>query len=197
MTTEVEVTIEGVTPLLMNRFTEEAAIQIDNGGSAVFIGDTKGTPREQAEMTAYRDNKNGELFIPGPNLFAALVEAGKFQKSGKNKLTTTKSSLVPGIVAVLELAIPLGTTEFEVDSRRIVNPGTGGARTKHRARLNEWRLTFTLDVDTGALSLKQVRQLVDDAGKHCGIGDYRPSRKGPFGRFKVVAWNVRGVEKAA
>ncbi len=190
MTTEIKVTIEGVTPLLMNRFTEEASIQIDNGGSAVFSGDTKGTPREQAEMTAYRDHKTGDLFLPGPNMFAALVEAGKFQKSGKSKLTTLKSSLVPGALGVLELVIPFGTKEFEVDSRRIVNPGTGGARTKHRARINDWQLTFTIDADTELLSVKQVRQLVDDAGKRCGVGDYRPSRKGPFGRFKVVQWNV-------
>ena len=96
-----------------------------------------------------------------------------------------------------EIVLPLGTKDFEVDSRAIVNPSTGGRRTKHRARLNHWRLTFTLAVDTDTLSVKQVRRLVDDAGKRCGLGDYRASRKGPFGRFVVVNWEAEPVAQAA
>jgi len=37
---------------------------------------------------------------------------------------------------------------------------------------------------------KTVRMLVNDAGKKIGLGDYRPQRKGPFGRFSVVGWEV-------
>jgi hypothetical protein len=33
-----------------------------------------------------------------------------------------------------------------------------------------------------------VRELLDIGGKRVGIGDFRPSRRGPFGRFKVVSW---------
>jgi hypothetical protein len=44
-------------------------------------------------------------------------------------------------------------------------------------------------------SEKIVRQLVDDAGQRIGLGDYRPARKGPFGRFKVVHWEQ--LKKAA
>ncbi len=33
-----------------------------------------------------------------------------------------------------------------------------------------------------------VRALVDDAGKKVGLGDYRPERKGPFGKFVVTKW---------
>ena len=35
-------------------------------------------------------------------------------------------------------------------------------------------------------------QLVDDAGQKIGLGDYRPARKGPFGRFSVVSWVEEG-----
>ena len=41
------VTIEGVTPILMHRFTEESEVKVSSGISAVSVGD-KGTPREQA-----------------------------------------------------------------------------------------------------------------------------------------------------
>jgi hypothetical protein len=35
-----------------------------------------------------------------------------------------------------------------------------------------------------------VRAVVDDAGKKIGLGDYRPQRKGPFGRFVVRKWEI-------
>ena len=58
----IHVTIEGTTPLLMNRFNEENEVKISSGVSKVAVG-TKGTPREQAEKKAYKDS-DGMLYIP-------------------------------------------------------------------------------------------------------------------------------------
>lgn len=184
----VNVTIQGVTPLLMNRFTDEAEISTTSGHSASLRGNGKGTPREQAEKTAYRNPETGELYLPGPNLFAALIEAGKFHKLGKNKVTTQKSSLVPAGLLVEELMIPLGAREFEVDSRRVRIPATGGCIMRHRARVDAWEAGFTLQVDETVFAPVFVRALLDDAGKKIGVGDYRPATRGPFGRFVVVQW---------
>jgi hypothetical protein len=82
----------------------------------------------------------------------------------------------------------LGTKEFEVDSRRIVNPSTNGARLRHRARLDEWQTTFTVEVDRSMFTPAFVRLLVDDVGKKIGVGDFRPAKRGPFGRFVVTGW---------
>lgn len=185
---EIKVRIQGVSPLLMNRFTEEAEAASSAGHSTVSAGD-RGGPREQAERTAYKDTE-GNLFIPGPNVFACIIEAGKFHKAGKSKITTQTSSLVPAGVTIDELTLPLGTKSFEVDSRRIVNPATKGARLRHRARLDSWAVSFTMQVDQELFSAALLRQLVDDAGKKVGLGDYRPAKRGPFGRFVVVEWKV-------
>lgn len=184
----ITVTIEGVTALLMNRFTDENEIKVSSGTSAVHVGG-RGTPREQAQKKAYADQA-GALFIPGPNVFSCLIQAGKFHKAGKSKVTTMKSSLVPAGISVLDLVCALGTDKFEVDSRSVVIPSTGGRVMAHRPRLDKWRLGFTLDVDTAMFSEQFVRQLVDDAGHKIGLGDFRPDRKGPFGKFKVVEWNA-------
>jgi hypothetical protein len=184
----INVTIEGISPLLMNQFHETAQQKVSSGVSSTGIG-SKGTPREQAEPKAYRDHK-GQLFIPGPNVFAALIEAGKFHKNGKSKVTTQRTSIVPAGIAVLEIAIPLGTREFEVDSRSVVIPATGGRVMCHRPRLDKWKAVFTLEVDTDLFSAEFVRMLVDDAGKKIGLGDFRPARKGPFGRFVVSNWKI-------
>lgn len=37
---------------------------------------------------------------------------------------------------------------------------------------------------------KQVREIVDTAGRRIGLLDYRPETKGPFGRFMVTAWKM-------
>lgn len=196
----VKVTIEGTTPLLMNRFTDEAAAKVSGGTSTVMAGG-KGTPREQASKKVYEDEQ-GILHIPGTNVFRAIIDAGTFHKAGKSKITTQKSSLVPAAMALIELTCPLakpkgGAPAWEVDSRSVVIPSTGGRIMCHRPRVDEWRLSFTLEVDTGMFSLPLVRQLVDDAGKRIGLGDFRPARKGPFGRFVVVEWSVEKEAKRA
>lgn len=187
---QIDVTIKGTTPLLMNRFHEGAEVAVSGGTAVTFKGD-KGTPREQATPKAYRERESGKLFIPGPNIFAALISAGKFHKAGKSKLTTQKTSLVPAGLTVNELICPLGVKDFEVDSRSVVIPSTGGRVMCHRPRIDEWKCTFSLDVDTEMFAPKLVRALVDDAGKKVGLGDFRPERKGPFGKFVVVNWVER------
>ncbi|NLW83933.1 MAG: hypothetical protein GXY41_05960 [Phycisphaerae bacterium] len=182
----VEVMIEGVTPLLMNRFTEDNEVKISAGVSGTTVGN-KGTPREQAAKTAYRDN-DGMLYVPGPNVFRSIIEAGKYHKAGKSKVTTQKSSMIPAGISLNGVVLPLGTSVFEVDSRSVVIPSTGGRIMKHRARLDSWKLKFTLEIDETMFGVSFVRQLVDDAGRRIGLGDYRPDRKGPFGKFVVIHW---------
>lgn len=196
----VQVTIEGTSPLLMNKFTDAAAMKLEAGTSVTFAG-AKGTPREQAEKKLYVD-ETGVIHVPGPNAFRAIIDAGTFHKAGKSKVTTNKSSLVPAGVALVELTIPVinpkgGEVKWEVDSRSVVIPSTGGRVMAHRPRIDEWALRFTLEVDTTLFGLPLVRALVDDAGRRIGLGDFRPARKGPFGRFVVTAWAVEAQAKRA
>lgn len=184
---KIVTTITGVSPLLCNRFTD--ASQLNNGTSAAIQVGKKGTPREQANPKLYSD-ESGVLGIPGPNLLAALVSAGRFTKAGKVKLTTAKSSLVPAGLGVDELFIRLSPQKWEVDSRSVVIPATGGRVMCHRPRFDSWALSFTLSVDESLFSSEVIRQLVDDAGKRVGLGDFRPERRGPFGRFNVTSWKT-------
>ena len=196
---KINVQITGVAPLLMNRFTEAAEVQVSGGTTISFKGD-KGTPRQQAEPKRYADDQ-GRLYIPGPNIFAAIIAAGTFHKAGKSKLTTMKTSLIPAglmvddVVCLLTDEAGAPMKEWEVDSRSVVIPSTGGRIMAHRPRVDAWSTTFTLDVDTTMFTTNLVRAVVDDAGKKIGLGDYRPARKGPFGRFVVTKWEVAEAER--
>lgn len=184
----ISVTIEGISPLLMNRFTDAAQLAVSAGTSSVILG-KKGTPKEQATPKVYTDS-TGAPVLPGPNIFSAIVQAGTFIKSGKSKVTTTKSSIVPAGLALMELECPISPRDWEVDSRAVVIPSTGGRVIAHRPRFDTWKTSFSLVVDTTVFSDTVVRELIDLAGQRIGLGDFRPARKGPFGRFKVTSWKV-------
>lgn len=200
---KVHVTIQGLTPLLMNRFTEANEVAVSGGTSVSFRGD-KGTPRDQAAAKRYADG-DGQLYVPGPNIFACLIAAGTFHKAGKSKLTTMRTSLIPAGVMVEDLVCLLTNadgeplTEWEVDSRSVVIPSTGGRIMAHRPRVDAWLTSFTLDIDDTMFTPNLIRAVVDDAGKKIGLGDYRPARKGPFGRFVVAKWQPieAALKKAA
>lgn len=185
----IAVTIKGVSPLICNKFTDAAAQKVMAGSSSAIQSGDRGTPREIAEPKLYTDS-NGKPVIPGPNIFSALIQAGSHIKAGKSKLTTQKSSIIPAGLTVMELECPITPAKWEVDSRSVVIPSTGGRIMAHRPRFDEWQCSFTLEVDHTLFAENLVRELVDIAGQRIGLGDFRPARKGPFGRFKVTKWKV-------
>lgn len=184
----IKSTIKGLSPILMHRFTEENEAQMGSG-IRVSVRAHGASPREIAEKKCYRDD-DGNLYLPGANVLACIIGVGVYHKTGRSKLTTQKSSLIPAGVQVEEVICPFNTKDFEVDSRSVVIPSTGGRVMQHRPRLDDWELSFTLDIDEEMFSEKTVRLLVSDSGRKIGLGDYRPQRKGPFGRFSLTGWEV-------
>lgn len=185
----IHVKIEGTTPLLMNRFTEAAQMKATNSTGSSLVGD-RGTAREQAEQKLYIHE--GVIGIPQPNLFRCLIDAGKFFKNGRSKVTTQKTSLIPACVEIEGMFLPLETSEdWQVDTRPVRIPATGGRILAHRPMFEKWALPFEVELDTSMMGESLFRELVDAAGKRIGLGDFRPDTKGPFGKFVVVEWDRR------
>jgi hypothetical protein len=169
----INVTIKGISPLLMHKFTENED------------GLEKKPAEYRAERAAYR-NETGDLCVPGINLQRCLVAAAAFSKGkGRSNLTT----IVAACVLVSPVNVTLGTKTYEIDVRPVVIPATKGRVLGYRPRLDQWSLTFTLEYDETLLSEPQIRKVVDDAGSRVGLLDFRPAKKGPFGRFIVTSWN--------
>jgi hypothetical protein len=191
----IDVAIEGTTPLLCNRFTDAAQMSASSGNRIAAVGD-KGTPMEQAKARLYAGH-DGKPCIPQPNLFRCLIDAGTFFKAGKSKVTTQKSSLIPACVEVTGIELPIQHKEpWSVDTRAVRIPSTGG-RILSPAELQRLAARFTMSVDTDLISPKLVRELMDAAGKRIGLGDFRPSCKGPFGKFVVTHWQEQTAKVAA
>lgn len=75
---------------------------------------------------------------------------------------------------------------IEIDSRPCVVQRARIMR--HRSRLESWTLKFQIEIDDEILPPEHVHEMLSDAGRRAGLGDYRPQRGGPFGRFQVVSW---------
>jgi hypothetical protein len=185
----IKCTIAGISPLLCNRFTEASQEKVSNGTTAALTG-SRALPREQAEAKVYR-NAQGNAVLPSANLLRAIVDAGVFIKAGKSKLSTSRGSLIPAAISIVEPEFAIQPGRWETDSRAVVIPATGGRVMCHRPRFDEWRVSLTLSVDDAMFAEKLVRELVDLAGSRIGVGDFRPARKGPFGRFKVEGWKKK------
>ena len=141
---------------------------------------------EQAELAAYRD-PNGKLCVPSICIQRALVSGATFSK-GKGRGSLQKNAAA--CVVVDPEYLTLGTDTYAVDSRPVVVPATKGRVLRHRPRIDEWKLKFELAFEEDLISLLQIRRIVDDTGQRVGLLDFRPERKGPFGRFIVTSWKL-------
>lgn len=172
----VNCTIEGISPLLMNAFP---LYDLERGWE-------KWDKDKQAAISEYRDPDTEKLYIPGVAVHRCLINAAVYSK-GKGRATLQKP--VAACVLITPERLCLGVKKYIIDSRAVVVPATKGRIIRHRPRLDTWKATFEIEYDEELLSATQIRQVVDDAGKRVGLLDFRPEKKGPFGRFIVTEWN--------
>lgn len=181
----VEVEIKGTSPLLINRFKEN-----DEHVEAVKKSTKKdyGTPRQQAEATAYRDGEDGKIWIPTNWITGAIrTVASDYKLPGTRK--SVKSISGGAVVPCEEKAYFTQGYELkhiEIDSRPVVIQRARIMR--HRSRLENWSVKLTMQIDDEILPIEHVHSILSDAGRRAGLGDFRPQRGGPFGRFMITSW---------
>lgn len=175
-----KVTIEGVSPLLMNR-------------PSSMIGDISKDKKpfsDEAHQQAFEklyQSPKGKLYQPSTHFYGSLVEAGKHKKVvGKGK--STYSKIVGYAVEINPFEIEHKNQDWEVFSILAVNPSTKGRNLLHRPILKEWELEFEVSFDESEIAPSIMKELFDIAGKVAGIGDWRPQKKGPYGKFQVTSW---------
>jgi len=175
MDKSVKIELTGESALLMHSFPMVPIEAIE-----------KKSREEQAELAAYR-NSDGKLYVPGIALGRALVSGATYSKGkGRGNL----SRIVAGTLRVSPEHLPLDPQSYTIDSRPVVVPATKGRVVRHRPRFDAWKITAALEWDGTLMTEAQVRRVVDDTGKLVGLLDFRPEKKGPFGRFVVTKWEL-------
>jgi hypothetical protein len=162
-------TITGTTPLLCGRPASE--VRADDQ-----------SPRLQAAARLYLDEA-GRAVIPALNLLRAILNA---ERDHVSRAADVVRHL---LVAERDLVIR-SSRSWVVDSRSVRIPTTGQRGICHRPRFDDWRLSCTLLHDPAFIRAEDLRRLVEASGQRIGLGDYRPERGGPFGRFTITNWEL-------
>jgi len=160
----ITVRIEGISPLLMHKFpmTDE---------------DAKSKARDQKKN---QDNVESYLYLNDKGKLA------KYQIVGQGKMTY-KNLMGSGAVIIDPDMILHEKQDWEIDRRPVVIQRARIVR--ERPMLKEWALEFTIEYDEDEIHKGTLKEIMDYAGRRVGIGDFRPSNGGPFGRFIVTKFD--------
>jgi hypothetical protein len=176
----IAIRISGRTPLLVNRFHEEA--QAEATGGTHSRSRDRLSPEEDAANRLYKLD-DGSVYFPAENLRQSVIAAAGRHKIGRR----SASGDVAAALLIEPFAMPL-EGDWTVDERPVVIPATRGRVLRYRPIFDNWSIEATLHVDTRLVDAKLLRRIVDDAGDYVGVGDFRPAKKGPYGRFVVDRW---------
>jgi len=173
---KINASVEGVAPLLMNRYA--------GGDEDVKKGKAKMkktyVPEDEAEKSCYRTSDK-KLFLPSTHFKASMVKAAvDFKITGKK---TYKDYIKAGIF-IEPVEIILDQQEYIIHEEPVV---IQRARVlSWRPRFNKWTCNFTIEITDDMINPTVLKEILEEAGKHKGVGDHRPE----YGRFKITNWKV-------
>lgn len=187
---QVDVTIKGIAPLLQHRFGQTAITEAQSVKKRTGEMDYS----EEWRDTVYAD-KDGWLYEPANHLESALIKAAvNFKikgKKGKTYRDLFKAAIyVEPEMVPLNVRIPENPTSnplepFYVDIRPVIISRARVLRARG-ALAKGWKLDFTVTVIDDQLGTNVLKEVLDEAGRTVGIGDFRPR----FGRFIVTKYDL-------
>lgn len=179
----VSITIEGLAALLFHRYDCDA---VDSKANAAKGSAAKKT--DNIESYVYR-LENDEIGLPGEYLRQAIIMAAKFRQDPRSPRKSAMDLFKAGIVPLTDLA-SLGTDKWDYeDRRRVVIQRSAVPRIRPAFR-SGWKATIDLMINVPEyIDPILLRQVVDDAGRLIGVGDFRPT----FGRFAVSNWAISQI----
>jgi hypothetical protein len=174
--------ITGVTPLLLH--SPQGMMDPE---PATATAKRKPTPTDEAEKAAYR-LPSGQLYLPGSSFRGAMVDGVKGRRFSGSKVGA--NTLLKGTVFVplSDEFYPLYHPEtleplhdYEIDSRTAVVQRARILR--NRPKLMQWGCRAVFEYDEEIIRPENLLEALSLGGRTVGVGDYRPSCSGPFGRF--------------
>jgi hypothetical protein len=185
LASRITLTVDGIKPLLTHNPESMGFDKAPGKGSRIPEAEI------EAEAGVYR-LPDGTCAIKGEAFRGSLLGAASAWKA---KAKRTMKSLLSH-VTVIEDLIPLmrhdGTPikDYIIDRRRAIIQRNGIIRC--RPCFPEWSCTFTIEYDPELIGKEPriIADILQDAGNRIGVGDFRPGRNGPFGRFRVRSYEI-------
>lgn len=193
---EVEITIIGKTPLIVNNFNEKSRRQIldaqmkkpkekeirnpiEDGMRALYW--LTPMPEEFTEESFEKALKEGARFgFPAKGIKASIV-SGAY----RNNMTPDKVSLQGAFL------IPEELVEIKYEEMRIredyVRIARGGTDVRFRPEFKDWSMTFKMEYNENKYSLEQLLNFINIGGFSCGLGEMRVEKGDNYGSYYVKA----------
>lgn len=171
----VDVTIVGTADLLLHRWNNEAVAE-----KAIAAKGSKAKRSDNIESYVYRNDAE-IICLPGEYLRQSVIHAAKFKQDPRSPRKSAMDLVKAGVIALTALA-PLGkqTWDYE-DRRRVVIQRNAVTRTRPAFKAG-WSVAMEFLVTLPQyISPSLLHEMLTDAGRLIGVGDFRPT----YGRFQV------------
>lgn len=183
----IKLFVTGVSPLLMH--SPRGMMPVEGG---VKKKKEIPSPKEEAELGAYRNDKEG-LCFPQAAFRSSLIKAMTVTqaKVGKDRLSGVMKGSIFVIDEMTDIVDPKTKKpikDYVIDIRRAVLPSGAGVM-RARPRIMSWGCEISYEYDPDMVKPDWIVDGLNTAGKRVGVGDYRPlcpkGIGGPFGRYTV------------
>jgi hypothetical protein len=132
-------------------------------------------PERLVEEAFYIDN--GRYVFISRAIKKAAVAACRFVDA---KMTEAR-----GMFFVLDEYVPIHGTDPVAREDMVRNSGMV-ADIRYRPMFEEWAVPIRIEFNRSFVKPDQILNLFENAGFGVGIGEWRPEKSGPFGRFHVA-----------
>ncbi len=176
----VEVTIQGTADLLFHRWNCESVAE-----KAASKKGSVAKKTDDINSYVYKDEK-GFMCLPGEYLRMSIIGASKFRQDPRSPRKSAMDLFKAAIISMTPLA-SLGTKDWDyLDKRRVVIQRSAITRSRP-AMKSGWTATIQLLNNLPEyISPSLLNEVIGQAGKLIGVGDFRPS----FGRFQIVSFKL-------
>jgi len=178
----MKIKILGTSPLICHQWSEKAKREFRErqAGKKKKVREIR-NPKEEYEASYYR-NSEGKIAFPALCIKQAMVNAAR-------NIEGVTMTLLRGSVFVAGDKDGLITVQYGKERMREDMVRLGGisnpADFRYRGELSDWSMEFITKFNADVISAAMVVNLIQTAGFACGIGEWRPERKGDFGTFQV------------
>ena len=173
---EIVVTLIGDSPLICHNWSERSKrAMLDKHMKKARTGKLAKDPEQDFKDCLYNHPEGGYGF-PSIAFKKSAVDAATF-------IEGAKKTEMRGAFHIEDEYVKLeGTPNIREDMTRV---GNGVADIRHRAEFKLWKVKLHIVYNKTTISAEQIVNLFNNAGFSIGIGDWRPQKNGPYGRFHV------------
>lgn len=178
----ISVSLVGDSPYISHKFSAKSKRQMsDKQQGKAQLKKAPKNPKEDFEASLYPiPGRKGKYGIPASSFKQSAVSACRYT-DGLSMTMAQGAFFVMG--DLIEVVGP--APKMREDVVRIGGFGKKVADLRYRGEFSKWSVKLTIRYNARAITAEQIVGLLNTAGFHVGVGEWRPEKRGTFGMFHV------------